>query len=56
MSPKLRVENNLHMDIMPIQYEKAKEYVESLGFRVNEKSPDAVIRAVAKAVKEFGQN
>lgn len=56
MSPKLRVENVLHKAIIPAEFLKAATYIESLGFLVNERSPDAVIRAVAKAVKEFGQN
>ena len=53
MSPKIRVEAVLKRQVSNSEFLLAARYVENeVGFLVNERSPEAVIRVIAKHVQE----
>ena len=55
MSPKLKVEEVLKEKVSNSEFSNAANYVENLGFQVNEKSPDALIRVMARFIKDVKQ-
>ncbi len=54
MSPKIKVEEILKRRVTNREFLNAATYMENkVGLLINERSPDAVIRVLAKHIKEF---